>query len=527
MIDGDGSAGHGSAAAGQRGLIDGDGSAGHGSAAAGQRGLIDGDGSAGHGSAAAGQRGLIDGDGSAGHGSAAAGQRGLIDGDGSAGHGSAAAGQRGLIDPDATRFQSYVYAYPHKTAYRPLAPVPLGPLWAGEARDALFLYVHVPFCEQRCGFCNLFTRPMPDAALVERYIAALERQAQVTRRALDEGGSFRIARAAIGGGTPTYLEAAQLARVLALMGHVGYARAPMSVETSPETALPDRLAVLVGGGADRISIGVQSFLESECRAVNRPQDPADVHRALRAIRDAGPATLNIDLMYGLPGQTEATWRTTLDATLAYAPEELYLYPLYVRPLTTLGKKSALAPEIDVHRVALYDQARDALRRAGYTQVSLRMFRRGGAGETTYCCQDDGMIGLGCGARSYTRGLHYSTEWAVGARGVRDIIDRWVERSDADFASADYGFALSPDEQRRRYLILSLLSDSGLDLAAYRARFATDALADFPLLTELAPRYATLKTSLTLNEDGLARADQIGPALYSADVRARMASFEIT
>jgi oxygen-independent coproporphyrinogen-3 oxidase len=278
-----------------------------------------------------------------------------------------------------TRFQSYVYAYPHKTAYRRIEPaVPLAELWAGERRDALFLYAHVPFCEQRCGFCNLFTRPVPPAELVDAYLATLARQARVVRRALDAGGVFTFARAAIGGGTPTLLDAHQLEQLFGMIRAIGVgagseANVPMSVETSPETALPDRLAVVGGNGADRISIGVQSFVESECKAVNRPQQAADVHRALRAIRDAGPATLNIDLMYGLPGQTDATWRTTLGSTLEYKPEEVYLYPLYVRPLTTLGKKQT--PAIDSHRVALYDQARELLLAAGYRQISLRMFRR--------------------------------------------------------------------------------------------------------------------------------------------------------
>jgi oxygen-independent coproporphyrinogen-3 oxidase len=439
----------------------------------------------------------------------------------------------------ATRYQAYVYAYPHKTAYRPIEPPrPLGPLWAGERRDALFLYLHVPFCEQRCGFCNLFTRPVPDADLVDAYLATLARQARVVRRALDEGGAFAIARAAIGGGTPTLLDARQLERVLALAGAMGMTRGvPMSVETSPETALPDRLAVVVGGGADRISIGVQSFVDAECKAVQRPQRAADVHRALRAIRDAGPATLNIDLMYGLPGQRAASWQTSLDAALAYRPEELYLYPLYVRPLTTLGRRAGPADaggalaEVDRERVALYEQGRDVLRAAGYRQVSLRMFRREAASAPAgpvHACQDDGMIGLGCGARSYTRAVHYSTEWAVGARGVRGILDRWVQRDDAAFASADYGFCLDADEQRRRWILLSLLSEHGLDRAAYRARFGGDPLAELPELGELVPRGLAEPAGdgLRLSPEGHARADALGPWLYSANVRRLMAAYEL-
>lgn len=427
---------------------------------------------------------------------------------------------------EGSRYQSYVYGYPHKTAYRQIEPaLPLGPLWARERRDALFLYFHIPFCEQRCGFCNLFTQPVPEDDRVDAYLATLARQVHVVRRALDEGGEFRIGRAAIGGGTPTLLDAKQLDRLFALVEHMGYVGAPMSVETSPETALPDRIGVAIGRGADRISIGVQSFIESEVKAVNRPQKTADVHRALRTIRDAGAKTLNIDLMYGLPGQTAETWQTSLGSALEYKPEEVYLYPLYVRPLTTLGRKQIEA--VDAHRVALYEQAGELLRSAGYHQVSMRMFKRDDAPPSNgvaYCCQADGMVGLGCGARSYTTGVHYSSEWAVGARGVRGIIDRWITRTDEEFAVADYGFVLDESEQRRRWLILSLLSDEGLDLAAYRARFG-----EVEALDELVARgwIAESANTLRLTVEGLARADMIGPYLYTDAVHQRMATYELT
>ena len=432
---------------------------------------------------------------------------------------------------DRTRYASYVYAYPHKTAYRRIKPaIPLGPLWAGERRDALFLYLHVPFCEQRCGFCNLFTQPVPAPDRVEAYLDTLARQVVVVRRALDESGPFAFARAAIGGGTPTLLTAAQLERAYGSLRRLGWARTPMSVETSPETAIADRLAVVVGNGADRISVGVQSFVEAECKAVNRPQQTADVHRALRTIRDSGAPVLNIDLMYGLPGQTTATWQYSLASALEYAPEELYLYPLYVRPLTTLGRKGAEA--LDRHRVELYEDARDRLIACGYRQSSMRMFKRPDASGTrapVYCCQDDGMIGLGVGARSYTRRVHYSSEWAVGARGVREIIDRWIAKPDDAFGVADYGFVLDESEQRRRWLILSLLSDDGLDVAAYRLRFADSPTVGFPQLGELEARgFAAVDGDrLRLTPSGLARADAIGPWLFSDDVRAKMAGYELS
>src|SRR5262249_5744093 len=151
------------------------------------------------------------------------------------------------------------------------------------------------------------------------------------------------------------------------------------------------------------------------------------------------------------------------------PEELYLYPLYVRPLTGLGRSDR---EWDDVRRSCYREARPLLTGEGYTQVSMRMFRAAHAPAETgpvYCCQEDGMVGLGSGARSYTRALHYSGEYAVGARGVRQIIADYVTRPEESFACADYGFRLDGAEQRRRYVIQSLLAQEGLARSAYARR----------------------------------------------------------
>src|SRR5678815_5737602 len=100
-------------------------------------------------------------------------------------------------------YVAYSYAYPHKTAYRSLPnPLPLRDVWHHEPQGSLFLYFHVPFCEYRCGFCNLFTLSQPETSLTVRYLAALAREADGIRRALAEP---KFARMAIGGGTPTFL----------------------------------------------------------------------------------------------------------------------------------------------------------------------------------------------------------------------------------------------------------------------------------------------------------------------------------
>ncbi|MFD5108086.1 STM4012 family radical SAM protein [Streptomyces cinereoruber] len=433
-------------------------------------------------------------------------------------------------------YRSYVYAYPHKTAYRELADPPeLAALWAGEPKDALSLYAHVPFCEVRCGFCNLFTRIGAPGELTTRYLDALDRQATAVREALGDGEPVRFATAAFGGGTPTFLTAAELERLCDIaerrMG-ADLRAVPLSVETSPATATADRLAVLAGRGATRLSIGVQSFVEAEARAAVRPQRRADVEAALGRIRDTGVPVLNIDLIYGIDGQTEESWRLSLDAALAWRPEELYLYPLYVRPLTGLGRTPPEDDrEWDERRLRLYRYGRDHLLAHGYEQVSMRMFRRRDAaplGPDDHACQTDGMIGLGCGARSYTSALHYSFDYAVDMREIRSIIDAYTETG--DFSRARVGRWVDAGEARRRHLLQSLLQAEGMPVAGYEERFGSSPFADFP---EELGRFEALgwldgeapEGLLRLSPEGLAHSDGLGPELFSPGVRAAMAAYE--
>ncbi|MGW4383215.1 STM4012 family radical SAM protein [Kitasatospora sp. NPDC004531] len=429
-------------------------------------------------------------------------------------------------------YRSYVYAYPHKTAYRPLPDrPPLAELWRGEKQDALSLYLHIPFCEVRCGFCNLFTRIGSPEGLTTAYLDALERQAGQVREAL--AADARFALAAFGGGTPTYLTAAELERLCDIAEHrmgADLRRVPLSVEASPDTATADRLRVLAERGTTRLSLGVQSFLDEEAKSAVRPQKRAAVEAALGRVRDAGFPVLNIDLIYGIDGQTVVSWVKSLDAALSWQPEELYLYPLYVRPLTGLGRHAApqAAADWDVQRLTLYRAGRDHLLANGYQQVSMRMFRRTGAAAASageYACQTDGMVGLGCGARSYTSKLHYSFDYAVDAREVRRIIDDYVAAP--DFSRAELGWEMTDEETRRRHLVQSLLQGEGVDLAAYRERFGSTPEEDFPAeLAEFAARgwLADDRGRLLLSPEGLAWSDAIGPRLFSDGVRRRMAEY---
>lgn len=430
----------------------------------------------------------------------------------------------------ADPYRSYLYAYPHKTAYRPFAdPIPLERLWEGEPAETFFLYMHIPFCGARCGFCNLFTLPDKRTDAHEQYVDALARQAKQWAPYVKHRP---FARFAIGGGTPTLLAPKQLARLFAIAEDdmdVDLGLVSISVETSPETVDRERLAILREHGVDRVSMGIQSFVEAEAAAIYRPQKPDEVERALSQLRSFDFPILNLDLIYGLPGQSVASWLYSLERALVYEPEEIFLYPLYTREHTIVKPGQIKESGRDI-RMACYRAARERLLAAGYRQYSMRRFARTSAASAKpllpYDCQEEGMVGLGCGARSYTREVHYASEYAVGKKATAGIIADYVQAERYD--RAEYGLVLNLEEQRRRFILKAILHAEGLELSGYAARFGSSAFDDYPELGLLVEAGLAEQDAgrMTLTEEGLALSDAIGDWLISPEVRLRMEGFEM-
>lgn len=214
--------------------------------------------------------------------------------------------------------------------------------------------------------------------------------------------------------------------------------------------------------------------------------------------------------------------------LAFQPEEIYLYPLYVRLLTGMDCTDR---EWDDIRLACYRFGRDLLLSEGYNQVSMRMFQKPNTTDISapvYCCQADGMLGLGCGARSYTKSLHYSNEYAVGVRGIKEILQAYLNTPTESFDYASYGFELDKEDRQRRYILLSLLSNEGLNFKLYRDIFSTEILTDYPELTELlALNLATKERDIiSLTEFGIERSDTIGYWFFSDKVRQLMEEYKL-
>lgn len=428
-----------------------------------------------------------------------------------------------------TIFEGYAYSYPHKHSYRKLEPLSLKTLWKDEKKDALFLYIHLPFCEMRCGFCNLFTIANPQKNIVDAYLNTLEIQARKIKEIIQP---ISFAQIAIGGGTPTYLELPQLEKLFSIIRYLGAEpkQIPISFEMSPKTISPEKLSFLEQNGVDRVSIGIQSFLDNETKALGRPQKNIEVYEALQLIRKYNFNTLNLDLIYGTHGQTLDAWLHSLQEAISFTPEEIFIYPLYVRALTGITKLNK--NELD-NRVELYQAAKQFLIDNNYEQISMRLFRLKSnvstKQATNYSCQVDGMVGLGAGARSYTKNVHYSSEYAVVRGNIKNIINDYITKQSSDFEYVDYGIELPLEEQKIRFVIKSILHATGLNMNIYSDIYGNNVLLDFPQLNDLLDENLVSINQdniMQLTSNGVDFSDAIGPWLYSDDIKQRIQTFEL-
>ena len=184
------------------------------------------------------------------------------------------------------------------------------------------LYIHVPFCRSRCHFCAFYLE-IHDKAKAASYVRALTHEIAL-HRANRTFGDQPITSLYVGGGTPTTLSTEQLQSILVLIRD-SFALAPqaeISIEAHPDTVTPAILSELVEAGFNRISLGAESMEKAELIRVGRPGSPMGTARAVAAARQAGFANINLDLMYGLPGQTAASWHASLQDIIALNPSHV-------------------------------------------------------------------------------------------------------------------------------------------------------------------------------------------------------------
>lgn len=423
----------------------------------------------------------------------------------------------------------YMYSYPHKTAYRTLENVNVKAYLNRLIGEKNSLYFHVPFCQYKCGYCNLFSLAGQSEQMMLDYVDAMERHAKQMSQVLPSGIEFEDLT--IGGGTPLILPQDLLERIFNIAKeYFGFypKKGPVIVETSPNQTTASKLELLKKNGTTRISIGVQSFHDDELKALSRFHTVETAKHALSLIKATGFSCMNIDLIYGMPGQTKASLLESVEQAIVFEPEELFVYPLYIKNGTELYRQKENAntyqPE-DTYE--LYRFIREILRERGYHPYSMRRFVKSTKTEKTSFCGFGNTISIGCGGRSYVGNLHFCTPYAVRQDNCLKIVQDYMERE--NHLQVDYGFVLDEDEQKRRYVIKHILFGTGICKEDYRQHFHSSVEVDFPQLTEWVEQgYAeNQEKNIVLTETGFMLSDYLGPQLISSKVAMRMKEWKET
>ncbi|HEX6060538.1 MAG TPA: radical SAM family heme chaperone HemW [Candidatus Limnocylindria bacterium] len=339
------------------------------------------------------------------------------------------------------------------------------------------LYVHIPFCASRCPYCDFATAPAT-SALRARYLAALGAEIAREGAAL---GRPRVATAFFGGGTPSLLEPDEIAALNAVIAaSFDFRPDEVTFEANPATLDRARLDAWRALGATRVSLGAQSFSPRALASLGRTHTPEDIAPAVAAARSVG-LDVNLDLIFGRPGEPDGEWRADLDAACALEPDHLSAYPLELAlepeegvanwggagwPAVERWRRAAAAAQPDDDGLAdRYELACAMLGRAGYHHYEIANWATAGheCRHNLVYWRNGEWLGVGAGAHSHLGGRRSRQPGGLGAYLAR------MERHDGRIA--DDGADVAIDTA-----ILALRLDEGLDLAAYGARFGAPARA---------------------------------------------------
>lgn len=320
------------------------------------------------------------------------------------------------------------------------------------------LYIHIPFCVKKCEYCDFVSFSGMDGRR-DAYIDAVIREMEAFR-------GEKVNTVFIGGGTPTALDGAQLARLLAAVRDT-FSVAPdaeFTVEANPGTVTEDKAAVLLAGGVNRISVGVQSFNDAELKAIGRIHDAETAYAAVNHLKASGFNNISIDLMASLPYQTAESFKNTLDTALSLPITHISVYSLIIEDGTPIQKKYESGiykqPDEDMDR-ELYRLTGEALSSRGFNRYEISNYARPGfeSRHNLKYWNCDEYIGVGLAAHSYIDGVRsFNTS------------DLAAYLSGSCKAGED---RLTDADKRGEFMMLGLRKTAGVSAAEFQRRFDAD------------------------------------------------------
>ena len=334
------------------------------------------------------------------------------------------------------------------------------------------LYIHIPFCASKCYYCD-FNSYVSTPDVMDRYLDGLDRELAAVAAAYDHAPLHTVF---FGGGTPTIFDAKQSARMIEMLHrHFRMADgAEISVEANPGTVDLEKLQVLREGGVNRLSFGVQSFNNDLLVKLGRLHDRDAVYKSWELARKAGFQSVNLDLMFGLPGQSVETLQRSLEELLKLGPEHVSAYSLKVEegtPFYTWYNRGQLILPPEEDEVKMYQLVIDTLKGNGYEMYEISNYAKPGhrSRHNQVYWRNEPYMAAGSGAHGYVDGVRY-----INQKNVPEYIETTVKGErpvvDSEEISAQY--------QREDTMILGLRLIEGVSFARFRERHGMEMLDAF-------------------------------------------------
>lgn len=366
-------------------------------------------------------------------------------------------------------------------------------------------YIHVPFCEHRCGYCN-FALIAGRGDLIEPYLEAIAQELSQLEQPREVDTLY------FGGGTPTFLSPTQLEQLcqLVLQWHPLASDCEWTVEANPADLDQDRLSILAKFGVNRVSIGAQSFQSGKLHLLERDHDDADIQRSVQLARSAG-MTVSLDLIFASPGETRADWIADLESAISLEPDHVSTYGLTFEQGTTfwnrLHKQELLAAPEELER-EMYLTAIERLQAAGFTHYEISNFAKPGqqSRHNHRYWAGEGYYAAGPGAARYVDGVRETNH-----RSTTTYLQR-VASGDSPVAQREQ---LDDEQRARERLIFGLRRMAGVNRRQFAAQtgFEIDSLAGKSIA-----KYVDLGllvddgACLRLSREGLLISDSLWPEL---------------
>ncbi|MDP2318250.1 MAG: oxygen-independent coproporphyrinogen III oxidase [Acidobacteriota bacterium] len=349
-----------------------------------------------------------------------------------------------------------------------------------DAERPLSAYVHLPFCEARCAFCGCNVIITPHRNVAAEYLDALDQEIALLAAALPQ--RRQIAQMHWGGGTPTYYEADQLARVFDRIrkDFTFMPDAELGIEIDPRVTSGVQLRRLRALGFNRLSMGVQDFSPQVQQAINREQSYELTAGLIAEARAAGFTSVNVDLIYGLPFQTVESFAQTLEQTLTLRPDRVAAYSFAFVPWMRAHMKKLATDALPTARLKLELLALtiDAFARAGYQQIGMDHF----------ALPADDLGQAAASGELHRNFMGYTVQKtpdmvALGVSGIGEVKGAFVQNTKilpayyaavgAGRFAVERGYEMSPDDRLRRDVIASLMCNFRVDIKRIEAEFAID------------------------------------------------------